>query len=277
MATSDAIRLFLGVALPLILMAIGILSAVVQFWLTPIPKSVISPPVKHRSLKTGEHQVKLLAAGHNKIAVIKAMRGLTHLGLKEAKDLVESAPILVLTNISEQDAVRARSQLEQAGATVEVIWPAIKSKVAASERYQVFLTGIGSNRATLVDEIMLLTGREHPEAESLVKQTPSLILEQVDEDLALRAATRLESLGAKTKILPQEDSLQRLYTVRLVNVGSNPIQVIKTIRELTDCGLKEAKDLIDILPSVIMDEVGHDKAERARTQLERAGAIVEVL
>jgi large subunit ribosomal protein L7/L12 len=67
-----------------------------------------------------EFDVMLSDFGANKINVIKAVRELTALGLKEAKDLVESAPVTVKEAISKEDADAAKTKLEEAGATVEV-------------------------------------------------------------------------------------------------------------------------------------------------------------
>jgi large subunit ribosomal protein L7/L12 len=64
--------------------------------------------------------VVLTDAGDKKIQVIKEVRGLTSLGLKEAKDLVESAPKAVLEGASKDDAEKAKEALEGAGATVEI-------------------------------------------------------------------------------------------------------------------------------------------------------------
>ena len=64
--------------------------------------------------------VVLKAFGDNKISVIKVVRSLTSLGLKEAKDLVEGAPKTVKEGISKEDAETAKKQLEEAGATVEL-------------------------------------------------------------------------------------------------------------------------------------------------------------
>ena len=64
--------------------------------------------------------VVLTAAGEKKINVIKEVRGLTSLGLKEAKELVESAPKPVLEGASKEDAEKAKEALEAAGATVEI-------------------------------------------------------------------------------------------------------------------------------------------------------------
>ncbi len=67
-----------------------------------------------------EFDVILADVGGEKIKVIKEVRSLTSLGLKEAKDLVESAPKPVLEKVSKEDADKAKAQLEGAGATVEV-------------------------------------------------------------------------------------------------------------------------------------------------------------
>ena len=67
-----------------------------------------------------EFDVILTAAGDKKIQVIKEVRGLTSLGLKEAKDLVDGAPKPVLEKVSKEDAEKAKAALEGAGATVEV-------------------------------------------------------------------------------------------------------------------------------------------------------------
>jgi large subunit ribosomal protein L7/L12 len=67
-----------------------------------------------------EFDVVLAAAGDKKIQVIKEVRALTSLGLKEAKDLVDSAPKPVLERVSKADADKAKAQLEEAGATVEI-------------------------------------------------------------------------------------------------------------------------------------------------------------
>ena len=65
-----------------------------------------------------EFDVVLTEAGGQKIAVIKEVRALTSLGLKEAKDLVESAPKAVLEKANKEDAEKAKAALEGAGATV---------------------------------------------------------------------------------------------------------------------------------------------------------------
>lgn len=67
-----------------------------------------------------EFDVVLNSAGDKKIQVIKAVRELTSLGLKEAKDLVEGAPAKVKEGLSKDEAEKAKAKLEEAGAQVEV-------------------------------------------------------------------------------------------------------------------------------------------------------------
>jgi large subunit ribosomal protein L7/L12 len=67
-----------------------------------------------------EFNVTLKAVGPNKISVIKAVRELTALGLKESKDLVEGAPKLVKEKVTKDEAAAAKAKLEEAGATAEV-------------------------------------------------------------------------------------------------------------------------------------------------------------
>ena len=67
-----------------------------------------------------DFNVVLTAAGQSKIAVIKVVRAITSLGLKEAKELVDSAPKAVKEGVAKDEAEGLKSQLEEAGATVEL-------------------------------------------------------------------------------------------------------------------------------------------------------------
>ena len=81
--------------------------------------AVAAGPAEAAEEKT-DFDVILTAAGANKVAVIKAVRGATGLGLKEAKDLVESAPAALKEGVSKDDAEALKKSLEEAGAEVEV-------------------------------------------------------------------------------------------------------------------------------------------------------------
>jgi len=80
------------------------------------PAAAAAAPVEEQT----EFNVILAATGDKKINVIKEVRAITGLGLKEAKDLVEGAPKAVKEGVSKEDAAKIKKQLEEAGATVEV-------------------------------------------------------------------------------------------------------------------------------------------------------------
>jgi large subunit ribosomal protein L7/L12 len=67
-----------------------------------------------------EFTVELTSAGENKINVIKAVRAITEMGLKEAKDMVEGAPIVIKENIKKEEAEEMKKQLEEAGGSVNL-------------------------------------------------------------------------------------------------------------------------------------------------------------
>jgi large subunit ribosomal protein L7/L12 len=69
---------------------------------------------------------------------------------------------------------------------------------------------------------------------------------------------------------------QTEFTVILKEAGAKKIQVIKVVRELTNLGLKEAKDLVDGAPKPVLEKASKDDAAKAKAKLEEAGAKVEV-
>jgi large subunit ribosomal protein L7/L12 len=66
------------------------------------------------------------------------------------------------------------------------------------------------------------------------------------------------------------------FDVVLTDAGAQKIQVIKVVRELTNLGLKEAKDLVDAAPKPVLEKVSKDDAEKAKAKLVEAGASVDV-
>jgi ribosomal protein L7/L12 len=143
--------------------------------------------------------VLLIEVGPRIIEVIKAVRAITRLGLKEAKDLVESAPAVVRRGLSDAEADHARRQLQEAGA-----WAEVRESV------------------------------ERPDAPP-----------------------------------PTSDG-----SVYLVDAGRNKIMVIKTIREAMGLGLREAKDLVDSAPVLVVSGWDDGEAAALKSELEAAGARV---
>src|SRR5690242_152537 len=74
----------------------------------------------------------------------------------------------------------------------------------------------------------------------------------------------------------EEAEEQTEFTVTLTGAGDKKIQVIKEVRALTSLGLKEAKDLVDSAPKPVLESVPKEQADKAKEQLEAAGASVEV-
>jgi large subunit ribosomal protein L7/L12 len=80
----------------------------------------VAAPVAEAAVEQTEFDVILAAIGEKKINVIKEVRAITSLGLKEAKDLVEAAPKPVKEGVNKEEAAKIKKQLEDAGATVEI-------------------------------------------------------------------------------------------------------------------------------------------------------------
>ena len=84
----------------------------------PMTMAAVTVAATEAAEEKTEFNVELTSFGSNKIAVIKAVRTFTDLGLKEAKDLVESAPSIVKEGAKKEDADKIQKTLEEAGATV---------------------------------------------------------------------------------------------------------------------------------------------------------------
>jgi large subunit ribosomal protein L7/L12 len=86
----------------------------------PVAVAAAAAPVAEAAVEQTEFDVILAAFGEKKINVIKEVRAITSLGLKEAKDLVEAAPKAVKEGVNKEEAAKIKKQLEDAGATVEI-------------------------------------------------------------------------------------------------------------------------------------------------------------
>ena len=82
--------------------------------------AVAAVPAEAAAEEASEVNVILASAGANKIAVLKEVRAITGLGLKEAKDLVDAAPKAIKEGVKKEEAEALKKQLEEAGATVEI-------------------------------------------------------------------------------------------------------------------------------------------------------------
>jgi len=86
----------------------------------PVAVAAAAAPAAAAAVEQTEFNVTMTSFGSNKVNVIKTMRTITGLGLKEAKDLVEAVPALVKEGVSKDEAASIKAQLEEAGAAVEI-------------------------------------------------------------------------------------------------------------------------------------------------------------
>ena len=98
------------------------------------------------------------------------------------------------------------------------------------------------------------------------------LVKACEEEFGVSAAAPVAVAGAAEGAAQEE---QTSYTVVLAEIGAQKIKVIKTVREITGLGLKEAKALVDEAPSNVKEDIDKDEAEDIKAKLEEAGATVE--
>lgn len=107
----------------------------------------------------------------------------------------------------------------------------------------------------------------------------SELVKAIEEKFGVSAAVPVMA-GVASAAAAGEDAAGKeektSFTVELKNGGSQKIQVIKVLRELTQLGLKEAKDLVDGAPKVVKEGLEKAAAEEMKSRLEAAGAAVEI-
>ncbi len=106
-----------------------------------------------------------------------------------------------------------------------------------------------------------------------LKEFLDLFEERFDVTAAAPMAMAMPAAaGAAAPVEEEQDE----FDVMLIAAGDKKIQTIKEVRSLTSLGLKEAKDLVDNAPSAVLEGVDKETAEKAKAQLEGAGASVEL-
>lgn len=120
--------------------------------------------------------------------------------------------------------------------------------------------------ANIVEEISKLSLME---ASELVKMLEEKLGVSAAAPVAMAAMPAMAGAAE-----PEEEKTE--FAVVLTEIGPKKIQVIKAVRQLTALGLRESKELVDSMPSVVMEGISKDAAEDAKSQLEEAGAVVEL-
>ena len=105
----------------------------------------------------------------------------------------------------------------------------------------------------------------------------SELVKMLEEKLGVRAAAPVAMAAmpaAAAAAEPEEEKTE--FNVVLKEIGPKKIEVIKAVRQLTALGLKEAKEMVDGAPSTVVEGVGKDAAEDAKSKLEAAGGVIEI-
>ena len=103
------------------------------------------------------------------------------------------------------------------------------------------------------------------------------LVKMLEDEFGVTAAAPVMAIaagGAAPAAAAEEEKTN--FNVMLASFGSNKIQVIKVVRAVTGLGLKEAKDLVEAVPSAVKEGIQKDEAEAVKKQLEEAGATVEL-
>ena len=113
-----------------------------------------------------------------------------------------------------------------------------------------------------------------------VKNAPALelaeLVEEMEEVFGVSAAAPVAAAAAPGAGDAGAVEEQTSFDVVLTGAGDKKIQVIKAVRELTDLGLKEAKDVVDNPPKPILEGIEKDKADEAKAKIEEAGGTADV-
>jgi len=120
---------------------------------------------------------------------------------------------------------------------------------------------------SILDEISALTVIE-------LKELLDAFEEKFGVTAAAPVAVAAVAAGGGAAAAAEEEKDE--FDVILTDAGAQKIQVIKVVRELTNLGLKEAKDLVDAAPKAVIEKANKDDAEKAKAKLVEAGAEVEV-
>ena len=121
------------------------------------------------------------------------------------------------------------------------------------------------NKAELLDTISNLTVMEVVE-----------LIEAMEEKFGVTAAAPMAMMAGPAAGPAAAAEEQTEFTVTMTKFGENKVNVIKAIRTITGLGLKEAKDLVEGVPSVVKESVNKEEAAKIKKELEEAGAAVEV-
>lgn len=127
--------------------------------------------------------------------------------------------------------------------------------------------------ASREDVLEYLASANMIEIGELVKEIKSRFGVEIAAPVAVAAVAGAGPAGGGSAAAAEEKTE---FTVKLTGAGDKKIQVIKVLREITNLGLKEAKDAVDATPSVVKEGVSKDEAEKIKAKFAEVGATVEI-
>jgi ribosomal protein L7/L12 len=242
-----------------------------------------------------EATIVLKEYGVSKIQVIRIVREVTGLGLKDTKELVESAPSIVKENVPIEEAKSIKEKLEKQGATVELV-----SLEGVEEALQDEIVK-EVDLITIVPEIAERHGYlKVPEVEELVREDEfeNKVLAFVNarnyiKDIKLGFIStyyakkhdtcneKCERFGKKCLfqlggLQNEEDVSEDKVDIVLNSFGSDKIEIIKIIREITELRLGDTKALVESAPIIVKADTTEEEAILIKERLENAGATASI-
>jgi large subunit ribosomal protein L7/L12 len=125
----------------------------------------------------------------------------------------------------------------------------------------------------LVEELSALTILEASELKKLLEERWGVTAAS-GGGMMMMAAAPAAGAAAAAPAEPEEEQTE--FNVILKDVGPKKINVIKAVRQVTNLGLKEAKDLVEAAPATVLEGVSKDKANEAKQVMEAEGAVIEI-
>ena len=205
---------------------------------------------------------------------------------EEILDAISNMTVLELSELlkdfEERFGVTAAAPVAVAGAGAPAAGGGGDAAGAEEEKdeFDVVLTAAGDKKIQVIKEVRTLTNDEILDAiGNLSVLQLSELLKAFEEKFGVTAAAPVAAAGPAAAgggdAAPAEEE-QDEFDVILTAAGDKKIQVIKEVRSLTSLGLKEAKDLVDGAPKPVLEKVSKEDANKAKAQLEEAGATVEL-
>ena len=164
----------------------------------PAPSPAPAQPADENTL----YDVKLMSKGQNVVEVIKTLRSLTGLGIIEAKQTVDSAPVRIAENLNHYDATKVTEMFAQVGATAIVIkhQVVVRPPVDLSKRYTLILEGCGVRKIDVIKGVRAITGCGLIEGKHAVEHTPTVLKRNLDLQEAERLIKDLNEAGATARM-----------------------------------------------------------------------------